>query len=81
MGIRSRTKGGLSTSRSEDGEVVEPGPGSGSVPVVRKERRAKSQTSTIYHSAGSCFPVVRPEPLLACHHNPTTPADVAPPSP
>ena len=84
MGSRSSTKStksGTSTSRMEDGKVMEPGPGSGSVPAVQKEKQAQPQTSTTHRSAGSYFPSVRPASPLACHNDCTTPADVVPPSP
>jgi hypothetical protein len=65
----SSTKSAASTSGSEDGEIVESGSGSGSesVPAVRKEKQVQPQTSTTHHSAGSYFPIIRPEPPLASH--------------
>ena len=81
MGSRSSTKSGASTSGMEDGKVVEPGPGSGSVPAVRKEKQAQSQTSTTHRSAESYSRSERLGSPLVCHNDPTTLADVAPPSP
>jgi len=61
----SSTKSEAFNSGSEDGEAVEPGPGSEPVSAVQKETQAQSQTSTTHYSAGSYLPIVRPEPPLA----------------
>ena len=47
--------------------------------AVRKEKQAQSQTSTTHHSAGSYFPGTTVISFGMSY--PTTPADVAPPSP
>ena len=77
----SITKSGASASGSEDGGVVEPGRGPGSVPAVQKESawQAQSQSSTTHHNAELYFPIVLLGPPLTSNNGPTPPADVVPP--
>jgi len=74
----SSTQSEASTSGSEGAGVVESGSESESVPAVPKEKQEQRQTSTTHHRAGLYLPIVRLGPPL---DDPTTPADVAPPSP
>ena len=74
----SSTKSVASTSGSEDGEVMERGPGSELVHAAQKQKQAQSQTPTTYHNTGLYFPIVRPDPPLASNNNPSAPANVVP---
>ena len=82
VGSTKSRKSGATTSAMEDVamEDVEPGPGLGPVPAVPKEKRAQPQTSTTHRSTGLHSPSVRLGSHLGSHNDPTTLANVAPPS-